>query len=233
MTALSRLLPYRVRTAIEQAWHPVLFRRAMRRFLQAPQACEDPANPLLRQLIQGWGNADWSADPNYLAACIRHAGRGRGAILECGSGLSTLLAGHLATLEGRPYIALEHNTEWASRVRGALETYGVKAVEVRHAPLVDYGDYLWYAMDGELPPTIQLVLCDGPPGSGKGGRTGLLPCVGDRFTAGTVLLVDDYGRDAEAEMVRQWQASLPASVTVLGGDKPFAEMVVSAPPASA
>ena len=50
----------------------------------------------LAWLRQGWGNEGYSADTSYLEAIRHWASRVHGPILECGSGLTTLLLGIVA-----------------------------------------------------------------------------------------------------------------------------------------
>ena len=73
-------------------------------------------------------------------------------------------------------------------------------------PLVGYGEFVWYDPPlAQMPDEFSLVICDGPPGTTKGGRYGLLPVLGDRLRAGATILLDDAGRPAEAELIRRWE----------------------------
>jgi hypothetical protein len=90
---MKSVLPYRIRRFLRALHRDLVFRRAMRRFLKNPEACIHPENPVVLDLIYGWGNEDWSGHGEYLAGCIHHALASNGPILECGSGLSTILVG--------------------------------------------------------------------------------------------------------------------------------------------
>ena len=66
--------------------------------------------------IYGWDNARWSAEERYLAEVVRAAEQTTGSILECGSGLTTLLMAPVAARTGVQIHALENNPAWHARV---------------------------------------------------------------------------------------------------------------------
>lgn len=191
-------------------------------------ACSRPGHPVLRGLIYGWGNDAWSALDEYLAACILHASAARGPILECGSGLTTLLIGAVAKKRGEGHWALEHAPEWATRVGTYLKRYGIDSVTLCTAPLKDYGTFSWYDPPlASMPDSFSLVVCDGPPASTPGGRSGLVPVMRKRLKPGSVLLLDDANREDELALGRRWDAELGATSQVLGEKKLYIEMIVT------
>ncbi len=199
----------------------------MTRFLRDPAACSHPGHPVLIDLIYGWGNEAWSAQDEYLAACLQHALTARGPILECGSGLSTILVGAIATKRGRSHWALEHKPEWAAKVQRCLKRYQLDRVVLCTDPLSDHGPYCWYdAPLAAMPDSFSVVICDGPPADTKGGRYGLVPIMQERLGPGCVILLDDAGRDEERAAARRWQAELGAAVQVRGSSKPYFEVTV-------
>ena len=199
----------------------------MKQFLNAPDACAHPGNPVLIDLIYGWGNQGWSALDEYLAGCIEHALSARGASLECGSGLSTILLGAIAQRQGRSHWVLEHTPEWAAKVQRCLSRYQLDSVVLCQKPLKDYGDFCWYDAPLEsMPDSFSLVVCDGPPGSTKGGRYGLVPLMRARLRSGCVILLDDAEREQERAIAGRWQAELGATFEILGVNKPYIEMMV-------
>jgi hypothetical protein len=141
-----------------------------------------------------WGNLGFVADVAYLSAVLGYAHESPGPILECGSGLTTVLLG---LLEGRPVWSLEHLRAWRRSVQVRLRLAGARA-NVRLAPLRSYDSFVWYDVPGDLPDEFGLVVCDGPPGGTPGGRYGLLPVAGKRLRPGTVVLLDD------AERAERW-----------------------------
>jgi hypothetical protein len=152
-------------------------------------------------MIEGWGNEGWSADSSYLEAVCDWASEIRGPILECGSGLSTVLLGMVAP--GR-VTSLEHLAAWRQRVRLAAARHGIP-VNVVHAPLVRYPSFDWYSLPDSLTSPFELVICDGPPSQTAGGRYGLLPVVGHLLTRKAVILIDDIDRTDEQALVARWK----------------------------
>ena len=180
--------------------------------------------------MQGWGNEEWSGLHEYLAACIARTLASHGPVLECGSGLSTILIGAIAKSRGYRHWALEDNPEWAAKVQRYLDRYRLDGTVLSLAPLKDYGDYGWYDPPlASMPDQFSLVVCDGPPGTTKGGRYGLVPIMRERFGQGCVLLLDDVAREDEAAIAKRWQIELDSSCTVLGAHKPYAELVIAKP----
>ena len=81
------------------------------------------------------------------------------------------------------------------------------------APIRNYDTFDWYGLERcPLPAEIGFVLCDGPPGSTRGGRYGLAPVLGRRLAPGCVLLLDDTQRPEEHAIVQRWCTELGASV---------------------
>lgn len=179
------LLPWRVRNFIREVHRYFVFRQAMRRFLKSPESSIQPENPLIKDLVYGWGNESWSAQDGYLAGCIEHALTADGPILECGSGLSTILVGAIAKARGIDHWA----PEWAAKLQQYLSKYQIDSVVLCARPLKDYGDFSWYDPPLEsMPESFPLVLCDGLPGSTKGGRFGLVPVMRARLKPGCIIL---------------------------------------------
>ena len=180
-------------------------------------------------MIYGWGNERWSAQDDYLAACAEQALNSKGPILECGSGLTTIVVGAIAKRRGVRLWALEHSPDWAAKVQGYLDRYAIDSVVLSSRPLRDGGAFAWYdpPLDS-MPDSFDLVVCDGPPGTTKGGRFGLVPIMGARLKQGTVILLDDAGREEELAIARHWQAELGASLEILGSNRPYLKMTLIA-----
>lgn len=168
---------------------------------------------LIRQLWHGWGNGDWSASTPLLEASLYWFARSRGPALECGSGLTTLALAAAAAASGRTLLSLEHLGTWATRSRSLLPARVRPAATVVEAPIRRYDSFDWYALEGcPLPSEIGFVLCDGPPGSTRGGRYGLAPVLGPYLASGCILLLDDTQRAEERAIVQRWCIELGASV---------------------
>src|SRR4030095_3048810 len=149
-----------------------VFERAFAQFVQAITDGLEPSRDVLRRLIYGWDNEGWwSASEAFLSACVRDSLSCRhGAVLECGSGLTTLLVGAIADRRNLEFVSLEHMPEWHERVTTDARRLDIKRVRVELAPLQDYGGYFWYSVPKTIPPPISLVICDGAPGGTPRGR---------------------------------------------------------------
>jgi Methyltransferase domain len=220
-------VPHQFRRLLSGKRRDVVFKQAMERFLTDPGVCAYPGNPVLIDLIYGWGNEAWSARDEYLAGCISHALVSNGPILECGSGLSTILLGAVAKRQGQNHWVLEHKPEWAKKVQNYLDSYNLGSTIITK-PLKNYGEFSWYDTSFEkMPTSFSLVACDGPPRRTKGGRYGLVPVMRERLMSGCVILLDDAGRKEELDIAKHWEAELSTTFRVQGITKPYIKMTVA------
>lgn len=163
-----------------------------------------------------WGNLGWSATTDLVSACIQALTWSKGAVLECGSGFTTAVLGIALEKSGRQYFALEHDPSWAMQTRRRLSIAGIRNVSVLRRKLASREYWDWYAItQSDLPERIGLVICDGPPGRTRGGRSGMLPCLRDAITSDTVIVVDDVDRPQELELAHTWaeELGLPLEVS--------------------
>ncbi len=221
------VLPRRLRTYLRARHRDFVFRQAMRKYLRDPEAGIARGSTVMPDLVYGWGNDYWSALEEYLSACVRAAMHADGPILECGSGLTSIVVGAIAQRTGNSMWSLEHNPEWSRRVQQRLTRYRIDAVQLVTAPLKDHPDFTWYDAPLErMPDNFALVVCDGPPGETRGGRYGLAPVMGDRLKPGCVILLDDAGRHEERAIARRWEAELGATSELLGDRKPYVRVTL-------
>jgi len=200
----------------------IVFRRAMERLTEKSRPSIADLSTTLPDLICGWGNEDWSAQEEFLVSCMQHALTSDGPLLECGSGLSTIVLGVIAQKTGNTVWSLEHNAAWAQRVARVLKRYSISSVHLDINPLKDYGEFEWYNPDFDsMPHNFSTVICDGPPGDTKGGRYGLLPIMRSRLNAGTHILLDDSVRASERNVAARWAEELNTEYTILGSKKPY------------
>jgi predicted O-methyltransferase YrrM len=156
--------------------------------------------------------AGWAASPDlllYLYRVVRE--RKPDLILECGSGVSTLIMAYALSENGSGRIvSLEHSEQYFKTTLEWLDTHGVAdLVDLRLAPLVpvqvDAGEWIWYN-PAQLPDeTIDLVFVDGPPEStGPQARYPAFPLLHSRLASGALIILDDAARRDEADMVHRW-----------------------------
>lgn len=103
---------------------------------------------------------------NGLLELYEQASRARGHILECGTGLSTIIIG--LALKGSHYqlYSLEHDIEWLNKTATWLKRYNITNVNLIYAPLHPFKDGNWYGIyPQDLPENIDIILLDGPPRS--------------------------------------------------------------------
>jgi len=172
-------------------------------------------------LLYGWGN-EWSLREELITELWHQAWHTRGPVLECGSGLSTLLLGVAAERLDYQVYSLEHDEAWHAKVSDAVQVLGLTHVKVIAAPLVLHSGYAWYDAPGDFPPDFSLVLCDGPPAATMGGRYGLLAELRPSLANDCVILLDDAARDGEQEVLVRWTAEHQVTHRIEGRDKPFA-----------
>ena len=216
------ILPVPARNFMYATHRAIIFRRAMKKFLWNLERGIPFDRRVLTRLIYGWGNESWSADTEYLLSCLEHAQACRGPILECGSGLTTLLIGAVAQKSGNVLCSLEHHAEWGNRVARLLKQYRIDCVHISVHSLKNYTDFTWYEPPcAEMPDQYALVICDGPPSATRGGRYGLVPVMKSRLAADCVILLDDANRAEEQVIAKRWAKTLNTGYETLGSVKRY------------
>jgi len=201
---IKQLVPLSVKHNVKEALQERRLRRALLEVKSLP-VDEFPSRDLLHELQLAWGNDSFAARYDYLEEVIKRANETRGPILECGSGLSTLLLGLFAGRRGVQTWSLEHLPEWHARVTKAIHRHQIPGVNVCLAPLREYGEFDWYDFSSRrLPESFSLIVCDGPPGITRGGRYGLLSVLEERIGANALILLDDADREDETAILKRW-----------------------------
>jgi hypothetical protein len=195
LSAIKYLLPKATRGKLRMHWQD----RAARQAFRSAQS-RDFSGDSIAALKEAWGNAGFEADCDYLCAVRDYARQAKLAILECGTGLTTALMAGVAKV---PVYSLEHSSEWAEFIDRRLRQSHLSAVVCR-TRLHDYGHFDWYEVPISLPHEFDLVVCDGPPSTTRGGRYGLAAIVGQRIQHAAILL-DDAERAQESEMISRWE----------------------------
>jgi len=173
----------------------------------------------------GWGNFGYMANIRYLQEITLEVRRNKGPILECGSGLTTILIAAMTASRKTPVFALEHHEDWFNKMRDTLESFGFDHVQVLLTPLRDFGDYDWYDVPKQtLPDGFDLVICDGPPGNIKGSRYGLIPEMNHLLSPQCIILLDDANRRRERQVIRSWEQEHGFASRMQGSFKKFASV---------
>lgn len=187
-----------------------------------PVAALNPASTLVPRLVHAWGNEGWSALHEFSRAVVAEAIHSPGPILECGSGLTTLMLGTIANRTGAEVWTLENSPKWGARTRAGLNRTGPLPVHLHIAELRSHPECDWYDTPPTgMPETFTLVVCDGPPHDTRGGRSGLMVAMRRRLAPGCVILLDDAARQHERELGARWRDELGARCELLGIEKPY------------
>jgi predicted O-methyltransferase YrrM len=160
----------------------------------------------------------WALDYEAAAILAREVATGvPESVVELGSGASTLVIGLQLRRAGRGHLySLEHDPVYAERTRRHVRALDLEAVvSVLDAPLVPYTlgseAYAWYQVPDAVAALdrVDLLLVDGPPqATDRHGtpRYPALPVLGAKLAQGSVVIVDDAGRDAEKRMLERWHS---------------------------
>jgi len=201
---LSRVLPRWIKRPVRDAIQSYRLGAAIARLMELPRG-EVPAAGLLEALSRAWGNDGFSANLPFLAEVATRAARAEAPILECGSGLTTIILGLLAGRRGVPVHTLEHMPDWFAQISTVLQRHRIPGVQLHLTALIEHGSFEWYDLPKVAwPSEFGLVVCDGPPN--LGGRYGLLPLVGPQLPAGAIILLDDATEAPEILVRQRWQA---------------------------
>ena len=156
---------------------------------------------------------DWSAAADFLNIIAEHCLSAKpGIIVECSSGLSTLIIARCCQLNqhGRVY-SLENGAEYAEKTRQELKAFGLEDyATVLDAPLENINlhdrDYLWYSNQSLPDNPIDMIVIDGPPGFiQKNSRYPALPLFYDKCSDHCTLYLDDAAREDEKEIIDKWK----------------------------
>ncbi len=169
---------------------------------------------LMERMVLAWDNPGYAGDAAFLLQVARDAWEGPGPVLDCGSGLSTIVCATVAARRGATVWSLEQDAAWHEDVCGMVSALRLDNVVLWHAPLRSYGEYVWYDLEGrDLPRHFSVVACDGPavrrsqwpPALFAAWRVGgvlALKELGIRFDR---IVLDDANDSRAPALVARWQ----------------------------
>ena len=159
----------------------------------------------------------WPASPDFLVELSSHVAKSYpGVVVECGSGVSTLVVARSLQLNGFGHLySLEHIAEYGEKTRRELELHGLADwATVIDAPLVPQhingSTYVWYSTRGLTVNDIDMLIVDGPPEQpDKLVRYPAGPMLFGKLRPGGAVFLDDASRTTEQLTVEKWQQDYP------------------------
>lgn len=159
----------------------------------------------------------WAASPDFLLEIARNClDRKPRIMVDCGSGVSTVVLARCAELNGVGHVySLDHDPGYAAQTRDELARHElIGRVTLLVAPLVAYeiggSRWSWYDDQGVPDAPIDLLVIDGPPLAT--GTTARYPAIRllQRMAPDGAAFLDDAARTDEQQVLRRWGAELPA-----------------------
>lgn len=163
----------------------------------------------------------WAGSPDFLLRVAREIlARKPGVVMECSSGVSTIVTARCLQLNGSGHVfSLEHDLTYVQKTREMIAAYGLSSwATVLHAPLQTVTtDTPWYSEDvipTDLPP-IDLLVVDGPPATtAPMARYPALPRLIGRMASDAIIIADDAAREDETRMIERWKEAFPQITAV-------------------
>lgn len=160
---------------------------------------------------------EWSAAADFLQLVTAHVLQKKPQILlECGSGLSTLILARCCAINGSGQVfSLENGADYATATRKAIRAHGLENFStVLDAPLIEYtlGEqaYSWYDLQALECGPVELLIVDGPPGFlQEQARYPALPLLHDRLAGDCTIYLDDAARTDEQALLKRWRDAWP------------------------
>lgn len=175
------------------------------------------------ELALAWGNPLFSAPNGLLWTASILARKATEPILECGSGMTTLV---MAVANPNVTIhCLEDDPVWADKVSRELESNEIENVTIHLCGFKDYPTGRWYDSVGVLPSKFSMVLIDGPCRD-KGNRGIIFDQLSDQLANANVL-VDDMNDPSTMAAFHKWAKSEGREINVIGNEGRFAISVPS------
>lgn len=163
----------------------------------------------------------------YLRHMAQKASMVDGNVLECGSGLSSLLLAVTAGRRGFSVHTFEHDPLIQRKLEGLVARYRLRNITIHHTPIRSYGDFDWYEVPrDQVGKDFRLVICDGPARHlTDSGRYGLFPMMRDRLDPQCRVIMDDSNRSLDRHVIRRWRKEHQIEVQSYGRFLQFAEII--------
>lgn len=162
----------------------------------------------------------WAGSPDFLLTLLETVlARAPSTVMECSSGVSTLVIARGLQQSGRGHLySLEHDKAYVEKTCKMLSQYGLEDwATVLYAPLISTEeDTSWYD-DSKIPTDvnlIELLVVDGPPhDSAPFARLPAVRRLLPRMASNCMVILDEAARDAERVAVEHWMKLLPHHVS--------------------
>ncbi len=163
---------------------------------------------------------NWSAAADFISMLIDYCLAEKPAtILECSSGLTTLVLARCCAINGCGHVySLENGEDYAAKTQSQLEKLSLaEHATVLHAPLVKSVTgsnlYQWYDQKklAVLTESVDMLVIDGPPGFIQPqSRYPALPLLQSILSDDVVVFLDDAAREDEKQLVIRWLQQFPS-----------------------
>jgi predicted O-methyltransferase YrrM len=150
-------------------------------------------------------------------------------IVECGSGVSTVVLARVVRQEGGHIYTIEEDAEWGAHVSAWLDRDGTAdAVTIIHAPFEGKPGDGWYRRAAlvDIPAEIDLLVVDGPAALAPGRalvRYPALPYFHEKLAPGATVVLDDISRPGEQQILARWRSEFGREFEV----RPLSDIAIS------
>jgi glycosyltransferase involved in cell wall biosynthesis len=176
-------------------------------------------NKILNPLMNLPFHKEWAVLPDFIYHLIEFVKENKpSTIVECGSGLSTLVGGYMVKSKIiNQFISIEHEEQFYEATLDDLKRHSLeKHVTLLYAPLkrisINGKEWFWYDTDRfeNTINQIDLLLVDGPPGQiQKNSRYPALHMLKKFLNNKTIIVMDDSKREDERAIINQWLIENP------------------------
>lgn len=201
------------------------FDQAMRKMLKHRDG--RVADSIVADLYAHWGDPLSQNDEVYVRSCLAEATAADGAILQCGTGLMTLLLGAVCDREdnkAKHVWCLENDEHWANMMRSWLTEYRIRKAHLINAPAESFVGYTWYGIDtNRLAKKYALVICDGARATPRG-AIGTIKQIESRLADNFAILARNISKASELKYLAGWAKNRGASFAVVDRREGFVKL---------